>query len=220
MPREASPAFQFYPQDFLSDANVMAMSAEERGVYIVLLCHCWIHGFVPKDLKALRRIAGYDGNNWPRTWNSVQHCFRSTPTGFVNPRIERERTKQATYRDMKAKAGQAGGKQTQSRRRAEGQAKSSPPSSSLSLSSSFGTGNKLTSKIKAVLSAQTPPKSKREEDRNVRVITKIAHEVLRSNGHHADSDAVEAIKVLCAKRHIAYDSEAVRKALDSAEAQS
>ena len=71
-----------------------------------------------------------------------------------------------------------------------------------------------------MLSAQIPPKRNREEDRNVRLITKIAHEVLNSNGHHADTDAIDAIKTLCAQRHIAYDSEAVRKALDSAEAQS
>jgi hypothetical protein len=43
MAREQSPAFQFYPQDFLSDDKVMAMNAAARGVYIVLLCHCWLN---------------------------------------------------------------------------------------------------------------------------------------------------------------------------------
>ncbi len=73
--------------------------------------------------------------------------------------------------------------------------------------------------LKAAPAARKPVSGKREEERNVRIITKIAHEVLNSNGHRADSDAMEAIKTLCAKRKIAYDSEAVRKALDSAEAQ-
>jgi len=75
-------------------------------------------------------------------------------------------------------------------------------------------------KIKAAPAARKPSAERRDEDRNVRIITKIAHEVLNSNGHIANADAMEAIKTLCAKRKIAYDSEAVRKALDSAEAQS
>ena len=36
-----APAFQFYPKDFLADANVMAMNMEERGCHITLLCACW-----------------------------------------------------------------------------------------------------------------------------------------------------------------------------------
>lgn len=72
-------------------------------------------------------------------------------------------------------------------------------------------------KKKAVPSAP----SSDELRKNLRIITKIAHEVLqKANGHRADVDAIEAIKVLCARRHIAYNSAIVRKALDSAEAQS
>jgi hypothetical protein len=61
----------------------------------------------------------------------------------------------------------------------------------------------------------------RNPSENVKIITKIAHEVLKSiNGHaYLGSDVVEDIKTLCAKRKIAYDAEVVRKALDSAEVQ-
>lgn len=57
--------------------------------------------------------------------------------------------------------------------------------------------------------------------KNVRVITKIAHEVLKAaNGHKpTGADLCDQIKTLCAKRHIRYNSEVVRKALDSAEFQ-
>jgi hypothetical protein len=56
---------------------------------------------------------------------------------------------------------------------------------------------------------------------NIKIITKLAHEVLRGlNGHaYLGADVVEDIKTLCAKRKIAYDAEVVRKALDSAEVQ-
>ena len=51
----------------------------------------------------------------------------------------------------------------------------------------------------------------------LRVITKIAHEVM-GNGLDA-REWPEEIKRLCAQRHIAYDSESVRKAIESAEVQ-
>lgn len=52
-------------------------------------------------------------------------------------------------------------------------------------------------------------------DENVGVITKIAHEVIELIGSDAD-DLPDTVKGLCAQRHIAYDSTAVRKAIDSA----
>ncbi len=56
---------------------------------------------------------------------------------------------------------------------------------------------------------------------NVKIITKLAHEVLKGhNGHKVSGpDLCDEIKTLCAKRKIAYDAAVVRKALDSAEVQ-
>ncbi len=56
---------------------------------------------------------------------------------------------------------------------------------------------------------------------NVKIITKIAHEVLVIHNGHDDvgADLCAEIKDLCAERHIAYDTATVRKALDSAEVQ-
>lgn len=58
-------------------------------------------------------------------------------------------------------------------------------------------------------------------DRNVRIITKIAHEVLQRHiGNGATgADMCDEVKTLCASRHIRYDASVVRKALDSAEVQ-
>jgi hypothetical protein len=36
-----SPAFQFYYKDFRQDPNTIRMTAEEIGVYLLLLMECW-----------------------------------------------------------------------------------------------------------------------------------------------------------------------------------
>ncbi len=56
---------------------------------------------------------------------------------------------------------------------------------------------------------------------NIKVITRLAHEVLKAhNGHQLnDADLCEELKTLCAKHRVAYDATVVRKALDSAEIQ-
>lgn len=70
-----------------------------------------------------------------------------------------------------------------------------------------------------------PPHSVQFPDRkpseNVKIITKLAHEVLKShNGHDVSgADLCDEIKTLCAKRKIAYDAMVIRKALDSADVQ-
>lgn len=67
------------------------------------------------------------------------------------------------------------------------------------------------------------PVENRLPAKNVKIITKIAHEVLKNHNGHVQaatgSDLCDEIKALCATRHIAYDAEVVRKALDSAEVQ-
>ena len=124
MPRESSPAFQFYPRDFLCDDKVMAMSTTARGCYIVLLCHCWLTGFVTADQSELRRLSQYDGHDWPRIWGQLKRAFVPKDGALVNPRIERERKKQADYRELKRKAGL----ESANRRATEGQQAHNRPS--------------------------------------------------------------------------------------------
>ena len=52
-----SPAFQFYPRDFLSDAKVAAMTNEQVGCYWKLICYCWIETDCPKTSKIWPRSA-------------------------------------------------------------------------------------------------------------------------------------------------------------------
>ena len=61
--------------------------------------------------------------------------------------------------------------------------------------------------------AAAPPSPPRRS--NTKVITRIAHSVMDTIGEDSP-DLPESIKLRCAREHIPYDSEAVRKAIESA----
>ncbi len=91
------PAFQFYADDFL--AGVADMTQSEVGAYILLLCNQWSRGEIPTDptraaLIAKGEVSGYVMAKFP----SGKNC-----------RMERERTKQAEFREQCAAAGRRGG---------------------------------------------------------------------------------------------------------------
>ncbi len=138
MAAEQSPAFQFYPKDFMTDVHVVAMTLAERGAYITLLCLCWMERSLPVDLVALARLCGVSKGAFMRLWPALEPCFTILDGRLVQPRIERERRKQETYRAMKAEAGRKGGrpKAEAKQRLSRSQANKSPPSPSPSPSPS------------------------------------------------------------------------------------
>jgi uncharacterized protein YdaU (DUF1376 family) len=105
-----SPAFQFYAKDF--DSGTRAFSAEEVGAYIRFLCHQWDKGSIPSDLESLARIAGVSLVRMRRVWLRLQDYFIIDPdnesrTRLLNVRLERERLKQALYRQKQSDKGKA-----------------------------------------------------------------------------------------------------------------
>lgn len=102
-----SPAFQFYPKDFLSDRNVVVMSMQERGVYITMICHAW-QDPLPVDHAQLARICGVPLSSFRKMWPALSVCFREVDGVLIHPRLERERQKQAEYRAEKSDAGKRG----------------------------------------------------------------------------------------------------------------
>lgn len=102
-----SPAFQFYPKDFISDEQQTAMSIAECGIYIRLLCACWTNGSIPSDLSRLHTLCGATQREMQKYWPAVSVKFVPHPTEtgrLVNPRMERERAKQTEYRGRQASA--------------------------------------------------------------------------------------------------------------------
>lgn len=110
MPKEKSPAFQFYPKDFLSDEHVRIMSHTERGIYVTLLCMCWLEGSLPADVNQLARLVSLPAPRFMRLWNNSLHRrFMPGELGrLVHPRLEEERLKQDTHRQRQTDKGKSG----------------------------------------------------------------------------------------------------------------
>lgn len=68
------PAFLFYPDDFSSDGKVEAMSTEQVGAYILLLCKSWREkppGSLPSDDSLLAKWARVSSDRWSEIRSGV-----------------------------------------------------------------------------------------------------------------------------------------------------
>jgi uncharacterized protein YdaU (DUF1376 family) len=108
-----SPAFQFYPSDFLSDENVSLMSNRELGCYIKLLSHCWLEGSIPSDMGKISRLCGEPKEVMAELWLSLNKCFLpcvQDSTRLLNMRLEKERKKQTDRKKERSESGKRGAK--------------------------------------------------------------------------------------------------------------
>lgn len=100
------PSFQFYPADWLSDPNVIAMSAVERGAYIHLIAVMWnTEGCsLNPDEDYLAKIAAVD----KVVITSIYHCFKVVNNTLRHGRLDKEIMKQDEYRKLCSDAGKEG----------------------------------------------------------------------------------------------------------------
>ena len=108
--KASSPAFQFYPKDYMTDANVMEMTHEQRGIYIDLLSIYWLEDGLPSDLGRLARLVGLPPKRFERLWPAISRCFKIEGGALRQKRLEEEKLKQATYKDKQRRKGALGGK--------------------------------------------------------------------------------------------------------------
>lgn len=99
-----SPAFQFYPDDFLGSGKVGMMTLDEIGVYMLLLCLDWNETGFELDTVLLARWCRTDEGSFKGAWVMVGRCFVEKGGRWFNPRLEQERAKQAEWR-AKSRAG-------------------------------------------------------------------------------------------------------------------
>jgi uncharacterized phage protein (TIGR02220 family) len=90
------PSFQFYPQDFLSDLNVLSMNDEQVGKYTKLLCSCWIEDGLENGSPLVEE--------WFKAHPILRRCFVEKGGKYRNPRLDRERQKQINWQE-KSKIG-------------------------------------------------------------------------------------------------------------------
>ncbi len=106
-----SPAFQFYPGEYLSDKNTMPMTTEEIGAYDLLMWVCWEEDGLADDMEELADIARMPVEKFTPSWNRrIKKCFRwdDKKKLFFHPRQEKEIKKQKAWRKEKSDAGKAG----------------------------------------------------------------------------------------------------------------
>jgi uncharacterized protein YdaU (DUF1376 family) len=95
-----APAFQFYPRDFLTDERVTLMSHTERGIYITLLCHCWLETSLPLEADTLAKMLNLPLKRFTALWEHsvVRTCFQVQEDGRLHHgRLDKEREKQAGF---------------------------------------------------------------------------------------------------------------------------
>jgi uncharacterized protein YdaU (DUF1376 family) len=113
VPKERVPAFQFYPKDFLTDSNVVRMSNTEVGIYMRLLCYCWLDGDLPLETEALASMARMPLKQFTKLWENsiVKTCFHLGEDGRLHQkRLDEERTKQDEFRRRQSDNGRLGGR--------------------------------------------------------------------------------------------------------------
>jgi len=102
-----SPAFQFYPESWISDARVIAMSPEEEGHYIRLCGICWLEGSLPSDPEEIQGLLKCRCE----TLEKVLKCFYINPRNnsqLLQKKLEKEKKKQRAFRKQKSSAGKKG----------------------------------------------------------------------------------------------------------------
>ena len=113
MTKDVSPAFQFYPRDFLSSEGVRVMTAAGRGAYILLLCACWLEGSLPADDTQLRKLSDTTETEWEACRDVVRARFSERNGRLYNARLDKERAKQRDFSRIQSDKGR---KSVESRR--------------------------------------------------------------------------------------------------------
>lgn len=101
-----SPAFQFYPGDWLASTKISLMTPAEEGAYLRLLCHAWSDpqcSLLDNDdiLASLSRL-GPEWFNGAST--KIRACFKKKGNKLYSPRLKNEKEKQREWR-KKSKLG-------------------------------------------------------------------------------------------------------------------
>lgn len=109
-----SPAFRFYPADFMGSPDVQAMELHEVGAYLYLLFVAWQserHGYLPDDDEKLRRWARMTREQWRESREILLSKFPIVEVGWrANPRMVIEAEKQQRFSASQSFKGRKGGR--------------------------------------------------------------------------------------------------------------
>ena len=100
-----SPAFQFYPADYLSDMKVRMLSWASRGLYMDLLCYCWREGWIPSDSSAIAQLCGCHDLAIVEPCLSLFNSHPEDAEKLIHTRLDKERAKQKEHSDERKSSG-------------------------------------------------------------------------------------------------------------------
>lgn len=107
----APPASQFYWSDFISDGPVIAMSLEERGAYITLLCVAWMEEGLPDDHTKLAKLLRLSPRKFASIWESMETRWYVGDDGrLYNRKMEGIRDEMRARSTTASEAGKRGAK--------------------------------------------------------------------------------------------------------------
>lgn len=109
---QTPPYFPFYPTDFAASGTVEAMTTEEVGAYILLLCKAWHETppcSIPDDDRILARWTRLGDDGWTRCRSTVRACFVLRDGRLYNPRLDREWRKLSDRLRKAQESGKRGG---------------------------------------------------------------------------------------------------------------
>lgn len=103
-----SPAFQFYPADFL--IGTATMSAAAVGCYIRLLSHQWALRGLPDDKEILLRLCYVSSSEFNAIWEEISCKFERCEDGLLrNARLDSVMQRAEILRETRQKVGSKGG---------------------------------------------------------------------------------------------------------------
>jgi uncharacterized protein YdaU (DUF1376 family) len=108
---DSSPAFPWYPGDYLSSSRVQRMTLEQEGAYRRLLDYEWMDGYIPDDVPSLARLCRVTPRKMVAIWKAIKDCFVSLPeckTRLINLKLEKVREEKLAFRNDKSRAGHLG----------------------------------------------------------------------------------------------------------------
>jgi len=105
-----SPAFQFYPADWLSDMRLRMLPWASKGVYVDLLCYCWREGWIPADGSAIAQLCGCHDSAIVHPCLELFIPHESDPSKLVHKRLIEEKNKQIERKTERSNSGLKGAK--------------------------------------------------------------------------------------------------------------
>lgn len=115
MGTKKSPAFQFYPAEWLADEDVSLMTLEEEGAYIRAMAFCWREGSIPADPMRLSALLKGASTTVVRVVQGRFNQHPTDPTRMVHGRLEQEREKQRLWREKSSEGGKKSGESRQNK---------------------------------------------------------------------------------------------------------